>query len=146
MYCSVESKDALDYLIAIAPIFISGAVAYIAWAQYETNESKLKLDLYNRRFAIYHKTISYYLACMKPRKTATENEKYDMDFRECESEFVIAYRESVFLFGTQSTVYEKLTEIKNMLSRPNIDPIQLEKTMLELEQSLLPSLDFHRAR
>ncbi|HUX90140.1 MAG TPA: hypothetical protein VMV48_05565 [Gallionellaceae bacterium] len=139
MTCPVESKDALDYLIAIAPILISGAVGCIALAQYVTNKSKLRLDLYNRRFAIYHKTVSYYLACMKPRNSTDEA------FRECESEFVVAYRESVFLFGTTSTVYEKLTEVKNLLSNPKVDPIQVEKTMLELEQSLLPSLDFHRA-
>ena len=145
MTCPVESKDTLDYLIAIAPILISGAVAYIAWAQHETNKSKLRLDLYNRRFAIYHKTVSYYLACMKPRNPTVENETCDESFRECMSEFVIAYRESVFLFGTESTVYKKLTEVKNLLSTPKVDPIQIEKTMLELEQSLLPSLDFHRA-
>ena len=142
MTCPVQSKDALDYLIAIAPILISGAVAYIAWTQHETNNSKLRLDLYNRRFTIFHKTVSYYLACMKPRNSTAENETY---FRECESEFVIAYRESVFLFGTTSTVYENLTAVKNLLSDPKVNPSQVEKTMLELEQSLLPLLDFHRA-
>jgi hypothetical protein len=104
-----DPKDIWYYLSTLVPIVISITVAWIAWCQHQTNRSKLKLDLYNRRFAIYEKTLSYYLAFM-----ARENDAAMLDKRS--ADFVGAYRESAFLFGVNSLAYKVLTDIKDTLS------------------------------
>ena len=108
MNCHPTTKDCLDYLIAIAPIIISLAVAWFAWVQASTNKSKLRLDLYNRRFAVYEKTINYYLAYMS-------SELQQPKLKENADEFVKAVRESRFLFGKDSSVHKTLIEIQQAL-------------------------------
>jgi hypothetical protein len=161
MTCPINHKTIWDYLSTLAPIGISLAVVWIAWCQYRTNNQKLKLDLYNRRFAIYEKTLSYYLAYKK------ENDAGLID--KCSTDFVRAYRESVFLFGENSPVYKALTEIKDNLgfliqfdrkfsdSPKDKDQYQawsakknalpdLEELIPKLERALMEWLDFRRIK
>ncbi len=109
MTCAAASKSLADQATAWAPVLISLAVAYIAWAQYATNRAKLKLDLYGRRFTVYEKTLNYYLRYMRNGEAGDSIEDSQIDF-------VRAYRESMFLFGAQSKVYETLTEIKDVMA------------------------------
>lgn len=109
MPCHPDTKQTIDYLLGVVPIIISFAVAFIAWAQYKTNKSKLRLDLYNRRFSVYDKTLAYYQAYYS---RDSNNEAT----RESATDFVRAYRESSFLFGRESSVYKALTEIKDTFS------------------------------
>jgi len=109
MTCQPQAKDILDYLVSLAPVIISIFMLWIARAQYTTNNNKLKLDLYNRRFSVYEKTLDYYLAYMAREKSV---ELLDS----CRKDFIGAYRESIFLFGEASPVYKSLTIIKDTLS------------------------------
>ena len=108
MFCLSDNKSASDYLLAIAPIVVSCGVAFIAWAQYRTNKSKLRLDLYGRRFAVYDKTLTLYQAYY------SKSSKSEF-LQESLIDFVRAYRESLFLFGRDSDVYKVLTDIKDTL-------------------------------
>lgn len=133
-----DTKSWLDYLTAFSPIFISLAVACIALSQLKTNDLKLKLDLYNRRFDIYQKTLKYYLNNIHINKRSESeilNSNYD---------FTMAYRESTFLFERKSGVHDNLTAIKDLIANKSTDVRQLENAMLALEQSLLPSLNFRK--
>ncbi|MDD2468199.1 MAG: hypothetical protein PHI97_29825 [Desulfobulbus sp.] len=160
MACPLELKDTMS-LLTFVPILISFVILVIAWVQLSINRSQLRLNLYNRRFAVYDKTLSYCLIYMKPEK------RTDVEIRERETEFVRAYRESIFLFGENSNVHKALTEIKYTLGqliglkedlnskRPDTDEhkeifrlIQLQpdlaKLLQKLELSLWPWLDFHK--
>ena len=120
----------LDIIIKLVPICISAAVGYVAWAQYNTHKIKLKFDLYNRRFAVYEKTLNYYfyvtafcsikfdkdllqeLTITQLRNIIKEGffDQYTKDLTDSEREFIKAYRESLFLFGSESLVYNHLTD------------------------------------
>ncbi len=151
-----EQKTIIDCFIAVGPIFISAAIGGIAWSQLKTNKLKLRLDLYNRRFGIYLKTIDYYHACYGN----------DVDkITSCSLDFTKAYRESLFLFGRDSEAYVILSRIQQTLARhsaitkeeqkPNPDrelilefrkqtpPHEIEKELLDLEHAIMPWLDFH---
>lgn len=84
MPCHPDTKQAVDWILGVLPIITSCAVAYIAWAQYKTNKNKLRLDLYNRRFAVYDKTLAYYQAYYS---RDLDNEA----LRESATDFVRAY-------------------------------------------------------
>ena len=160
MPCHPDTKQTIDYLLGVVPIIISSAVAFIAWAQYKTNKNKLRLDLYNRRFAVYDKTLAYYQAYYS---SDSDSEA----LRESVTDFIRAYRESSFLFGRESSVYTALTEIKDTfgflvefdakfksdsynrdefrawseIKATKSDPTKL---MESLEQALTPWLDFKK--
>lgn len=160
MFCFLQTKQPIDYLLALLPIIISFAVALIAWSQYRTAKNKLRLDLYNRRFAVYDKTLSYYQVYYL-RELNSEM------IQNSAAEFIHAYRESLFLFGRESGVYKVLTEIKDTfgyliaydarLKSDSIDKDELyawykikeskpdpTKLMESLEQALMPWLDFQK--
>ena len=45
----------MEYFITILTALIAVIAVYIAWHQWKTNRNKLKLDIFDRRFAIYKK-------------------------------------------------------------------------------------------
>src|SRR5437867_5529435 len=51
--------DLLEGLKAATPLVIGIALAYIARQQWKTSHNKLKLDLFDRRFAVYEATRSF---------------------------------------------------------------------------------------
>jgi len=104
---STEAKSYFDWIVALTPIIISIAVALIGCFQYRINKHKFRLDLYNRRFAVYEKALSFFQAYYYSDDQAKLND--------CTKEFIRFYRESVFLFGLESDVYKTLTELKDTL-------------------------------
>jgi hypothetical protein len=149
-----------DTLLKLIPIIISISVVVIGYFQFKINKHKLKLDLYNRRFLVYERTLDYFQAYYF--KSANE-ELID----NAALEFIKAYRESTFLFGNKSTVYILLTELKDTLNfliyfdRKFKDKIydddeykassnakskkrDLSAIMNDLESSLTPWLDFKK--
>lgn len=101
-------NDIYDWLLAVTPIIISASVAAIGYFQFQVNRSKLKLDLYNRRFSVYEKSVKYYQTYYS-KNSSKEHEE------ETASEFIRAYRESIFLFGENSEVFSELENLKNNL-------------------------------
>jgi hypothetical protein len=51
----LQSKDFVDYVIAFTPSLIALFVAGVAWRQFKLGRDKLRLDLYERRFAVYER-------------------------------------------------------------------------------------------
>lgn len=158
MPCTAEQKSLYDYFLVIFPLIVSVAVGFIGWFQFKINKHKLRLDLYNRRFSVYEKTLSYFQSYYSrshvPESTASSA-----------SEFIRAYRESIFLFGADSAVHKKLTELKDTLGfliqfdeKFRSDPYDKDEykvwsekkqsiadastLMKALENDLLPWLDF----
>ncbi len=96
-------------LASVTPI----CVVIIAYFQLETNKNQLKtnkhklsLDLYNRRFAVYEKTLLYFGACYQ---VSIEQK----DFVKATQDFYTAYNEAYFLFGHDSKAYKALTDFHN---------------------------------
>jgi hypothetical protein len=120
-------------LSTFVPTFISSAVVWIAWSQHQTNRQKLKLDLYNRRFSVYEKTINYHMSWWKP-----DNDIETID--KCAAEFSRAVSESPFLFGKNSTVHNILIEIAQAMAilceckKKLIDPSKEENSGVWLKQ------------
>jgi hypothetical protein len=79
-------------LTALFSLFISG--------------EKLSLDLYNRRFDIYVRTIRFYHALLKYNGGIE-----DGTFATLRADFILASREAKFLFGPKSGVYDLLSRL-----------------------------------
>jgi hypothetical protein len=129
------AEDILDYLLAAGPLVTSVAVAYVAWAQYRMNRRKFRFDLYNRRFAVFEAALSYYQAYYSKDSEALDRASVD---------FVRGYREASFLFGRDSSVYHALTTIKDALAAGPANREEPTAAMQELENALLPWLDFRK--
>lgn len=86
-------------------------VAIIAGVQYLVNRSKLRLDLYNRRFEIYNKTVDFFAVVLyfdPPKASEDDHIKYESR----ERDFVRSHRESLFLFNSKSEVFQLLDEFR----------------------------------
>jgi hypothetical protein len=170
MSCPTQAKDWFDYLVVLVPpsimVLIAAFVAWVAYQQWKTNKEKLRLDLYNRRFDIYAKTVSFYQALL------------DFDalnkagiFSRLHKEFITAQRESQFLFDRSSGIFEILKDLhlatfkitgfkehgeefagpgtqneyqkmqKEMLNAYS----QFEKSIEKLESKIARYLNFHKA-
>jgi hypothetical protein len=116
----LAEKSALDYLMTFSTLCVAIIVAGITWGQYMVNARKLRLDLYNRRFEIYSKSLNYYQKVLfipnHPKDDATAEENaaaqgaWDQ-FNVLQKEFIKAFRESQFLFSAKSGVYKLLEEM-----------------------------------
>lgn len=115
----------------VASIATAIFMAYVAWSQWKVNKYKLRLDLYDRRFAIYEKVIVYYKAHV-----------LSINERPADIDFVCAFRSSAFLFGKESNVYLTLLKIKDELAKTNTDYSIVSNLMDELDFELVPWLDF----
>lgn len=85
----------LVVLNALTPLFsflgtlaIGCFVAYIAHGQWRTNKDKLKLDLYDRRLAVYEATMKFVLGLSGNPAVDAENMR----------QYLIATRQATFLF------------------------------------------------
>jgi hypothetical protein len=158
--CNTLEKSFYDWAIAFTPILISGAVAVIVYFQYKVNKHKFRLDLYNRRFSVYEKSLAYFQSYSSSDSTA---ELIDS----CARDFIHVFRESIFLFGKDSEVYKVQEELKVTLSflvqfdrefnsesydndKYNVWSLRKQsmrdphKIMEDLENALLPWLDFKK--
>jgi hypothetical protein len=110
MTCPTICRDWFDYVVAIGPPLVTGVVtiflAYIAYQQWKTNQEKLRLDLYNRRFEVYSNTITFFqfLSELPPGERSDE-------FKKVHRAFIRSSRESQFLFSNESKVFEILEKI-----------------------------------
>jgi hypothetical protein len=55
-HCCHSSESITGFATIFATIVIGGIAAYIAWRQYEVAQAKLKLDLFDKRYAIFQQT------------------------------------------------------------------------------------------
>lgn len=90
-------KDTVTVLLSIAAILI-------ALSQMKIASAKARLDLYNKRFAIYTTALEYFQALW---------EKSETPLKVCEANMIKAFRESKFLFKKSDGIYETLEKIKD---------------------------------
>jgi hypothetical protein len=136
-----------------------------------TNREKLRLDLYNRRFDVFSRTLDFYHALLGWEPT--ELEKRTTSLRESEQlrlaqkAFIKASREAQFLFRDDSGIKTELEQIHKdsigiigfkrdtlpKLSGPDIIPFnekcdacwkRFHESILSLEEKMSKYLDFHR--
>lgn len=98
------------WIVTVTPILItlliSGFVAWITHQQLKTNQEKLRLDLYNRRFDIYAKTLNFYHALLE-----YDASKKASTFSSLHNEFIKSQREAQFLFDRNSQIFQILEEL-----------------------------------
>ncbi|MCP9758484.1 hypothetical protein EGI20_04030 [Aquitalea sp. S1-19] len=110
MTCTSICPELFDYVVAIGPPFVTSViatfVAFVAYQQWKTNQNKLRLDLYNRRFEVYSNTITFFqeLSALPPGDRSEE-------FKEVQRAFIRSCRESQFLFSDESKIFEMLEKI-----------------------------------
>jgi len=106
----------MSYLQPIATIFAAivavGVTAYFAWHQREIAKEQariaresLRLDLYDRRFAIFISIFDFYEAMIS--WTGTPEQK------DARAKFFRAYQQSVFLFKSESGIPELLKSLND---------------------------------
>ena len=158
-----QSKSYIEHLLLWTPIIISSVAVWFAYRQAQTSKEKLRLDLYNRRFGISEKSLSFYL--LLERFDGVDTEKSISEFRG----FIQAKQESKFLFDPDSNVYKILNELhedghkirgfrQNGKDLLKADPTEFIKWSNEvqttqlalpskieaLEKAMAPYLDFHK--
>lgn len=114
---------------------------------------RIRLSLYNRRFEVYARTIRFVLLILEDNETFAEQRS-----KETREDFIIAYRESRFLFGMKSIIFEILRKLNNdsynivwhrdtATNYPNHKFSEKEKDELKEQldylQGLLPKLEDH---
>jgi hypothetical protein len=92
----------------MTPILVSLVALAISIFSLLVASERFRLDLYNKRFDIYMRTVKFYQALMRSKEA-----KDDGIFAKLQADFIIASRESKFLFSPGSGVY-------NLLSRLNM--------------------------
>lgn len=149
----------LQAITAGATITVAVYVARISRRQWWTNQEKLRLDLYNKRFEIYTRVLDFYQAIVMWEASA---EQIQLQYP-----FLKAFRESRFLFPKDSGVFDYISEFQkhafrivqfdNLKPLAKIDPKEFLKhskqrenslswllnSMEGLEERLAPFLNFH---
>jgi hypothetical protein len=91
--CSLA--DLREWLQALLAPTVAIIAVYIAFRQHRTNQEKLRLDLYEKRLAVYHALKDLLGAVMR-----------DADLKiEVLRDFALRSGEAVFLFGPDITEY-----------------------------------------
>jgi len=109
-------RSVVDRWVAIVTLTIAAVVALATIGQWFVNRSKLRLDLYNRRFEIYSKTLAFFQRVQNydPSKASKDDGiKYNL----LEIDFIKSHRESQFLFSEKSNVYQLLEEFRQKTFR-----------------------------
>jgi len=97
--------------ISYVTVIVAAVVAFATIGQWLVNRSKLRLDLYDRRFEIYSKTLAFYqiVSWFNPLKSSDEDRtKYEV----LQIDFIRSHRESQFLFSKKSGIYHLLNEFQ----------------------------------
>lgn len=55
----MDTSLIVQSVFSLGNIALGGSVAYIAWQQYKTNRDKLRLDLFEKRYAVYKALMDY---------------------------------------------------------------------------------------
>ena len=145
-----------ELIISIANLIFFAFNVHTSRSSYYITKDKLRLDLYNRRFDIYTKVVDYSLQFRFPTPPGSLCDDKSVAF-------IKAFRESLFLFESDSGIYEYIEELKHLCSKINTfyqDPensslnlcqihteqLGIEETLKCLEQALLPYLKMNHIK
>ncbi|HVU52145.1 MAG TPA: hypothetical protein VHL80_15715 [Polyangia bacterium] len=155
----------MHQLVTFLPALLSTAIASMAlWVslrQSKTNMAKLRLDLYDKRFAVYEHTLAFYQA-LAGSPESLQAEAFGVLHRA----FIKSYRESQFLFDEDSGVFELLKKVSldgfkivaaktraremrgevavKMVAEANDSYAAIEKSVDELECAIAPYIRFRK--
>jgi hypothetical protein len=152
----------VGYLSAILSTLVGAMALWVASRQSKTNMAKLRLDLYDKRFAIYESALSFYQAlAVEPKALQTEA------FMLAQRSFLKAHRESQFLFDDDSGVFELMGKINldafkiiasktraremageqavRLVAEANDVYAKIEKSVNDLERAIAPYIRFNKA-
>jgi hypothetical protein len=90
-------------------IFISLVAVVISTFSYFVASERFRLDLYNKRFDIYMRTVKFYQALLNSEVGMADGRP----FVALRADFIIASRESRFLFSPESGVYDLLNRLNS---------------------------------
>ncbi len=88
-------------LISLVALIVAAFSFFVA-------SERFRLDLYNKRFDIYMRTVRFYQALITSKR---DNE--DEAFSALRKDFILASRESQFLFSPESGVHDLLTRLNS---------------------------------
>jgi hypothetical protein len=150
------------YVNAILSTGIGSMALWVAARQSKTNMAKLRLDLYDKRFAVFENTLAFHQAL-----AGSADDMQAAPFKALHASFTKAYRESQFLFDDDSGVFQILERINldatkiigaKRLARelPGDQAVRvaassndaykaIEKAMVELERAIGPYIRFNKA-
>jgi hypothetical protein len=98
-----------------AAVVISVVSACVAFAAWRTSREKLRLDLYNRRFDIYSRTLDllHILETWNPseREENSVSLEHSPELVKAQQAFVKASREAQFLFDDASGIHKLLEQM-----------------------------------
>lgn len=86
--------------------FLSLVALVVAAFSFFVASERFRLDLYNKRFDIYVRTVKFYQELMK-----SERNDDDETFAALRKDFILASRESQFLFSPESGVHDLLSQL-----------------------------------
>jgi hypothetical protein len=105
----------LTNLAQWAALAVSTASLCVAFAVWWTNREKLRLDLYNRRFDIYSRTLDLLHALETWNPTPSEIKSHSLqdspNLDKAMGAFTKASRESQFLFEDESGIHKQLEQL-----------------------------------
>jgi hypothetical protein len=147
-------------MIAVLTILISLAAFVVALFSLVVTEEKFRLDLYNKRFDIYVRTVRFYQALFKADRDTEA-------FADLQNSFILASREAQFLFDPASGIYTLLERLNRdsmvilgQKDMPKDLPFDQQKVNMEahssaimrwnssmepLEAMMAPYLNYHYA-
>jgi hypothetical protein len=151
----------IGYISAILSTCIASMALWVASRQSKTNVAKLRLDLYDKRFAVFENTLAFHQALAgTPDSLQTET------FKLLHRAFIRSQRESQFLFDDDSGVFELLTKVNldgfkiiaaktharevrgdlavKMVADANDAHSAIEKSMTDLERAIAPYIRFNK--
>lgn len=141
----LPTRDWFDYASAITTPLIGVFVAYVALQQWKVAKEKLRLDLYNKRFAALETTLHMF------QETLGGTDLSEVEFEELHRRFITTMIEAKFLFSRKSGIAGMLEDfnksifivkgIRGILKQSGIPPEELIKTSARMldEQQQLPA-------
>ncbi len=104
-------------VVSLVALAVSVASVCFAGGVWWTNREKLRLDLYNRRFEVYSRTLDFYHALLEWKPTEQEKSETSLrdspELRTAQRAFIKASREARFLFDAVSGIQNQLEQMHN---------------------------------
>ena len=93
----------IAFYLSVGTAILAAGTLMVGYSQMRIASAKIRLDLYNKRFAVYVTALEYFQVVWDKRD----------GLKEKSADFIIAYRESRFLFSAKDGIYDTLTRIKD---------------------------------
>ncbi|HKW53853.1 MAG TPA: hypothetical protein VJO12_09185 [Stellaceae bacterium] len=96
-------------MTVVFTILISAFALIVATFSFAVSSERFRLDLYNRRYDTYVRTVKFYWVLVRSEEAAAQLG----NFEQLRADFILAVRESKFLFPPESGVFQLLERLNN---------------------------------